>query len=123
MTLIVDNHGLPSARITSPREDIVVGTVTFIVDVETTWDYVYMSVYVDDDLVEGLSNVTVTDGENSFVLDVGAYSKWQHVIRLDFETPEGLELSIEEIYGFASIRIEEILGDWARYGSEIWKKQ
>ena len=31
-----------------------------------------------------------------------------HVIRLEFETPENETTSIEKIYGFATIRIEEV---------------
>ena len=66
------------------------------------------AIYVDDVLVEGLSNIPVHNGSNTFTLDVGAYSKWQHVIRLEFETPENETTSIEKIYGFATIRIEEV---------------
>ncbi len=106
--LIVDNHGVPTARFVSPTDDIVIGVVEFTVDIDTTWDELTMSVYVDDVLIEGLEDITVYDGENSFILDVSTFSKWQHKITLEFETPENETTSIEEIFGFASIRIEEV---------------
>ncbi len=109
ISLIVDNHGLPTASFVSPSEDIIIGLVEFTIDIDTTWDELTMSVYVDDELVEGLTDLTVTDGENTFILDVTLYTKWQHKITLEFQTPENETTSIEEIYGFASIRIEEVV--------------
>ncbi len=108
LTLTVDNHGPPSVRIVGPRTDIVVGTVTFTVDVETTWDNVTMSVYVDDDEVPGLVDIVVVPGENEFTIDVGAYSKWQHVVKVVVVTPEGESAEYERTFGFATVRIEEV---------------
>lgn len=108
LLLVVNNHGAPTVAVVSPKEDIVVGTVTFSVEIKSTWDTVTVNVYVDDELVPSLSNLTVSPGVYNFSLDVGAYSKWQHTLKIVVETPEGLTAETSRDFGFASIRLEEI---------------
>ncbi|MHA1770053.1 MAG: hypothetical protein ACTSYL_04590 [Candidatus Thorarchaeota archaeon] len=108
LVLVVNNHGPPTVAIVAPKDDIVVGIVTFSVKIESTWDTVTVNVYVDDEAVPSLTNLTVSPGLYNFSLDVSAYSKWQHTLKIEVETPEGLSAETSRDLGFASIRIEEI---------------
>ncbi|MHA1654049.1 MAG: hypothetical protein ACTSYX_09200 [Candidatus Thorarchaeota archaeon] len=108
MILVVNNHGAPSVSFVGPKQDIVAGMATFSVNIESTWDYVMLSVYVDDEVVPTLDNVTVAPGLYNFSFDVSAYSKWQHTVEVVVTTPEGLEAKTSRDFGFASMKIEEI---------------
>ncbi len=117
--LVVNNHGAPSVAFTAPSEDIVTGSTQFTVEIESTWDQVTVTVYVDDEAVESLTNVTVSPGLFNFTIDVGAYSKWQHTVKVVVTTPEGLEAEITRDFGFASIRIEEIVSGIILLGAAL----
>ncbi len=108
LLLVINNHGPPSVAIVSPKDDIVVGVATFTVDIDSTWDTVTLNVYIDGELVPSLTNLTVQPGLYNFTLDVSAYSKWQHTMKIVVETPEGLTAETTRDFGFASIRVEEI---------------
>jgi len=107
LTLIVDNHGVPIVEFIG-SEQMVVGFAEFTINVTTTWDTASMTVYVDGTEVAGLVNVTVTAGENTFFIDVGNYSKFEHDVKVIITTNEGENGEVEKKFGFASVRIEEI---------------
>jgi hypothetical protein len=107
LTLVVDNHGAPIVEFIG-SEQMVVGLAEFTVDITTTWDTASMTVYVDGDEVAGLVNVTVTAGENTFLIDVGNYTKFEHDVKVVITTDEGENGEVEKTFGFASFRIEEI---------------
>ncbi|MBD3407471.1 MAG: hypothetical protein GF411_15240 [Candidatus Lokiarchaeota archaeon] len=111
--LIIDNHGIPLIEFISPDDDIVVGYVAFTIHINSTWETVNLSVYVDNVLVTGLSNISVNitenNGEYTFFIDTALYSKWEHDIKVVVLTPENLTAELENSYGFASIRIEEVI--------------
>ncbi|RDE15967.1 MAG: hypothetical protein C4K47_02160 [Candidatus Thorarchaeota archaeon] len=109
MLLTVDNHGLPSVAFAAVRTDVVVGLATFTVDITSDWHTVNLTVYVDGVAVSGLINVTADAGVYSFQFDVGNYTKWQHTLKVVVITPEGLEAQTERMFGFASVRPEEIV--------------
>ena len=107
LTLVVDNHGVPIVEFIG-SEQMVVGLAEFTINVTTTWDTASMTVYVDGAEVASLVNVTVTAGENTFLIDVGNYSKFEHDVRVVISTDEGENGEVEKKFGFASFRIEEI---------------
>ncbi|MDF1539005.1 MAG: hypothetical protein P1Q69_08885 [Candidatus Thorarchaeota archaeon] len=106
--LVVDNHGAPSVEFVSPTEDLVGGYVAFTIDIDSTWDTVTVTVYVDDD-DNGTVYTDVTPGEFTFNIDTAIYDKWEHTIRVVVETDEGESVEIEEVYGFANMRLNEIV--------------
>jgi hypothetical protein len=87
---------------------MVVGLAEFTVNITTTWDTVSMTVYVDGVEVAGLVDITVTAGQNTFLIDVGNYTKFEHDVKVVLTTEEGENGEVEKKFGFASIRIEEI---------------
>ncbi len=107
LVLVVDNHGLPFVEFIG-SEQMVVGLAEFTVNITTTWDTVSMTVYVDGVEVAGLVDVTVTAGQNTFLIDVGNYTKFEHDVKVVLTTEEGENGEAEKKFGFASIRIEEI---------------
>jgi len=107
LTLVVDNHGVPIVEFIG-SEQMVVGLTEFTVNITTTWDTVSMTVYVDGDEVAGLVNIIVTAGQNTFLIDVGNYTKFEHDVKVVLTTEEGENGEVEKKFGFASIRIEEI---------------
>ncbi|TET12179.1 MAG: hypothetical protein E3J86_00880 [Candidatus Thorarchaeota archaeon] len=109
MILVIDNHGPPILRF-STTADVLVGLAEFVVDVDTDWSSVYVSVYVDDEVLDDFVNVTadMSDGAFTFYIDVSAYSKAEHVVKIVIFTEEGEKSEIERVFGFASLRIEEI---------------
>jgi len=109
MTLVIDNFGLPEVSFKSPTTDIVVGMARFTITIESGWETVNVTVYVDDEPVEGLINRTIPTGEYTFHIDTNSYSKWEHDVKIVVTTPEGETTEITEIFGFASLRIEEIV--------------
>ncbi len=103
----IDNHGTPTIEIVSPTEDVVTGLAAFTVNIESTWDTVTVRVYVDD---ESVANYTdVAPGEFTFYLDTTPFTKWEHTLRVVVETEENETAEVEEVFGFANIRIEEIV--------------
>ena len=107
LTLVVDNHGAPTVEFID-SEQMVIGLAEFTVNITTTWDTVSMTVFVDGDEVSGLVDITITAGENTFLIDVGNYSKFEHDVKVVITTDEGEDGEAEETFGFASVRIEEI---------------
>ena len=107
--LVVNNHGVPIVEFTGPDDEIVVGLVNFTVKVNSTWDSVYISVYVDDEIVTGFDNVTISPGEYSFQIDTSNYTKWEHIVKVVVTTVEGESSEDESTFGFANFKIEEII--------------
>ncbi len=107
LTLVVDNHGIPIVEFIG-SEQMVVGLAEFTINITTTWDTVSMTVYVDGDEVASLVNVTVTAGQNTFLIDVSNYTKFEHDVKVVLTTEEGENGEVEKKFGFASVRIEEI---------------
>jgi hypothetical protein len=107
--LEVDNHGAPSVSFVSPVDDVVIGVTVFTVEIESTWDIVNMTVFVDDEVVTTLQGLLVDVGEVTFEIDTNQYSKWEHVVKVLIVTDEGLEGFDEELYGFANFKLEEIV--------------
>ncbi|MFW9793547.1 MAG: hypothetical protein ACFFEE_04540 [Candidatus Thorarchaeota archaeon] len=110
LTLVIDNHG-PAILRFATTADVLVGYAEFVINVDTELSIVYASVYVDDELLEDYMNVTidVTGGTFTFYIDVGSYSKAEHVVKVVMFTEEGERSEVERVFGFASIRIEEIV--------------
>ncbi|MFX1260821.1 MAG: hypothetical protein ACFFAZ_01910 [Promethearchaeota archaeon] len=107
--LEVDNHGAPSVSFVTPLGDVVVGVTTYTVDIDSNWDTVNMTVFVDDEVVPALEGLRVNVGEVTFEIDTNQYSKWEHVVKVLIVTDEGLEGFSEKNYGFANFKIEEIV--------------
>jgi hypothetical protein len=107
--LEVDNHGAPTVSFVSPQDDVVVGVTTFTIEIDSTWETVNLTVYVDDEVVTTLEGLRVDVGEVTFEIDTNLYSKWEHVVKVLIVTDEGLEGSDEEFYGFANFKVEEIV--------------
>jgi len=61
-------------------------------------------------IVPDYDNITVdvSSGSFTFYIDVAAYSKTEHTVKIVMTTYEGDSTEIERIFGFASLRIEEI---------------
>ena len=110
MILEIDNKGAPTLRYTT-TDAVVIGTAAFTIDVNSDWDELYVAIYVDDVILPSYDNITVdvSSGSFTFLIDVGAYSKNEHTIRIVMTTYEGDSTEIERIFGFASLRIEEIV--------------
>jgi hypothetical protein len=119
LILVVDNFGIPSVSFVGPRDDVVVGLTSFTINIESEWDTVNLTVYVDDEEVAGFVNLRVSPGEYTFQLDVGQFTKWQHDLKVVVTTDENLEAEATETYGFASFKIEEILSGVVLLGVAI----
>jgi hypothetical protein len=115
--LVIDNHGPPELRF-STTADVVVGYAEFVVNVDTDWTTLQASVYVDDILVSEYQNLTIdmSGGTFTFYINVGNYSKAEHVVRVVMLTPEGETAEVERVFGFASFRIEEIVSALVLFG-------
>ncbi|MHA3965097.1 MAG: hypothetical protein AM325_016335 [Candidatus Thorarchaeota archaeon SMTZ1-45] len=109
IVLVIDNYGPPTLRFATTA-DVQVGLAEFTIDVDTNWDTLDVSIYVDDVIVGDYLNLTVdvSDGSFTFYIDVSNYTKAEHVIRVVMFTAEGESTEIERVFGFASLRIEEI---------------
>ncbi|MFX1561292.1 MAG: hypothetical protein ACFFBL_11950, partial [Promethearchaeota archaeon] len=109
MILIIDNFGPPILRFATTI-DVQIGLAEFTIDVDTDWDTMDVSIYVDDVLVGDYQNLTVdvSGGSFTFYIDVSNYTKAEHTVRVVMLTPEGETSEIERVFGFASLRIEEI---------------
>jgi hypothetical protein len=109
MVLVVNNHGPPVLRFAT-TSDVVIGNAKFVVDIDTTWSSLQASVYVDDVLLGDYQNrtINVTGGTFTFYIDVSNYTKAEHTVKVVMLTPEGETSEIERVFGFASLRVEEI---------------
>ncbi len=108
LLLIVDNHGVPEASFISPDSDVVVGIADFTITIESTWETVQITVYVDDEIVSGLEDITANVGTFSFSFDTNNYTKWEHELKVVITTAEGETTEITRTFGFANFKIEEI---------------
>ena len=109
LILIIDNKGAPTLRYAT-SDAVMTGSATFTINVDSKWDELVVEVYVDDEIVAAYNNVSVdvSSGSFSFTIDVVAYSKTEHSVRVVMTTPEGDTAEVERVFGFASLRIEEI---------------
>ncbi len=107
--LVVDNHGIPTIQFVTPDNDIVLGYTTFTIDIDTTWANVVVTVYVDDVAVVGYTNLTTPAGTFTFSLDTNLYSDAEHTLKIVVNTDEGEEAEVTQIFGFANLKIEEVL--------------
>ncbi len=110
LTIIIDNKGAPSLSFAT-RDSVVIGIATFTINVESQWDDLVVEVFVDDEIVAAYNNVTVdvSSGSFSFSVDVSTYTKTEHTLKVVLTTPEGDSAEAERVFGFASLRIEEII--------------
>jgi hypothetical protein len=110
MTLVIDNHGPVGLRFAT-TDDVVIGIAVFEIEVDTELAIAYFSVYVDDVLMSQYVNESVdVSGESfSFTLDVGNFTKDQHIVKIVMFTEEGEMSEVERTFGFATIRFEEIV--------------
>jgi hypothetical protein len=110
MILVVNNRGAPKLHFATTSA-VMIGDAVFSVVVESDWDNLTVGVYVDDVILPQYNNITVdvTSGIFTFHIDMGLYSKTEHTVKVVMTTPEGDTTEIEHVYGFASIRIEEII--------------
>ena len=108
--LVIDNYGPPTLRFAT-TDDVVIGIAQFTVNVDTKWSSLLVIVYVDDVIVSAYNNVTadVTGGTFTFSIDVGNYSKTEHTVKVLMTTPEGDTADVSRVFGFATIRIEEMV--------------
>ncbi|MHA2026098.1 MAG: hypothetical protein ACW98U_09375 [Candidatus Thorarchaeota archaeon] len=109
LTLVIDNHG-PPVLLFSTTTDVVIGNAEFVIDVDTELTNVFVSVYVDDVLLADYVNrsIDVSGGTFTFTIDVGNYTKAEHDVKIVMFTQEGERSEIVRVFGFASLRIEEI---------------
>ena len=110
LVLIIDNKGAPTLRFATTTP-VVTGLARFVITVESDWDSLNITVFIDDDIVPQY-NATIEDvssGEFTFTIDVGAYSKTEHTVKVLMITEEGDSTEVSRIFGFATIRIEEII--------------
>ncbi|MFW9961833.1 MAG: hypothetical protein ACFFDV_12510 [Candidatus Thorarchaeota archaeon] len=110
MVWVIDNLGAPELRFATTNA-VMIGYATFIIDVESDWDSLTAAVYVDDVVLSNYANITVdvTSGTFTFRIDMGLYSKTEHAVKVVMITPEDDVSEIERVFGFASVRIEEII--------------
>jgi hypothetical protein len=109
MVLVIDNYGPPILRFATTT-DVLVGHAEFTINVDTEWNTLEVSIYVDDILIGDYENLTVdvSDGSFTFFINVGNYSKAEHIVRVVMLTPEGETSEVERVFGFVSLRIEEL---------------
>ena len=110
LILEIDNKGAPSLRYTT-SDAVVVGIAAFTIVVNSDWDELVVQIFVDDVIVPAYENITVdvSSGSFTFNIDVASYSKTEHTVRVLMTTPEGDTAEVERVFGFASLRIEEII--------------
>ncbi|MFW9768587.1 MAG: hypothetical protein ACFFEM_07170, partial [Candidatus Thorarchaeota archaeon] len=110
MTLIIDNHGPVILRF-GTRDAVVIGVALFEIEVDTELSAAYFSVYVDDVLMSRYVNQSVVFSGDSFTftIDVGNFTKDQHVVKIVMYTEEGERSEVERTFGFATLRIEEMV--------------
>jgi hypothetical protein len=105
----IDNKGAPTLRFTTTSA-VMIGYAEFTIDVDSAWDELIVEIYVDDVIVPEYNNVTVdvTSGSFTFYIDVANYTKTEHTVKIVMTTDEGDTAEVERVFGFASLRIEEI---------------
>ena len=110
LIIIIDNKGAPTLSFAT-RDSVVIGLATFTINVESKWEDLTLEVLVDDEAVAAYDNVTVdvSSGSISFTIDVSNYAKTEHTVKVVLTTPEGDSAEAERVFGFASLRIEEIV--------------
>ncbi|TFG99788.1 hypothetical protein E4H12_01505 [Candidatus Thorarchaeota archaeon] len=110
MILIIDNKGAPSLRYAT-TDAVVIGVAAFTITVDSVWDELVVEIFVDDEIVPTYNNITVdvSSGSFTFTIDVSAYGKTEHKVRVVMTTPEGDTAEVERAFGFASLRVEEIV--------------
>ncbi|RDE17362.1 MAG: hypothetical protein C4K48_00050 [Candidatus Thorarchaeota archaeon] len=110
MVLVIDNYGPPTLHFATTAA-VTIGYAAFTINVDSKWSTLNVSVFVDDVVVPGYQNLTVdvSSGTYTFYIDMGAYSKTEHTVRVVMTTPEGEATQISQLFGFASIRIEELI--------------
>jgi len=110
LIIIIDNKGAPTLSFAT-RDSVVIGVATFTINVESKWEDLELEVFVDDVPVAAYENVTidVSSGSFSFTINVAAYAKTEYTVKVVLTTPEGDSASAERVFGFASLRIEEII--------------
>jgi len=110
LIIIIDNKGAPSLSFAT-RDSVVTGLATFRINVESKWDELVVEVFVDDEAVAAYDNVTVdvSSGSFTFTIDVSTYAKTEYTVKVVLTTPEGDSAEAERTFGFASLRIEEII--------------
>jgi hypothetical protein len=109
MILVVDNHGTPFVEFIGPDEEIVVGLANFTVNVNSTWDLVNITIYIDEEIVSDYDHVSISPGAYSFQIDTSNYTKWEHIVKIIVTTEEGESAEAESTFGFANFKIEEIV--------------
>ncbi len=110
MILVINNKGAPTIRYAT-TDSVVIGLAALTVDVTSDWDELIVTIYVDDVIVSDYENITVdvSSGSFTFYINTDAYSKTEHTVRVVMTTVEGDSSEIERIFGFASLRFEEII--------------
>ncbi len=110
MILVIDNKGAPTIRYATD-DSVVIGLAAFTIDVSSDWDELIVTIFVDDELVPDYENntVDVSSGSFAFYINTDAYSKTEHTVRVVMTTVEGDSSEVERIFGFASLRFEEII--------------
>jgi len=110
LILVIDNKGTPILRYAT-RDAVMIGVASFTIDVESKWDYLNVTIYVDDMVLADYNNVTVnvSSGTFTFTINVGAYSKTEHTIRVLMTTPEGDTAEVSRVFGFARLQLDEIV--------------
>jgi len=110
LILVIDNKGAPTIRYAT-TDAVMIGVASFTIDVDSKWDELNVSIYVDDVVLANYDNVTVnvSSGTFTFTIDVGTYSKTEHTIRVLMTTPEGDTAEAERVFGFASLQMDEIV--------------
>jgi hypothetical protein len=109
MSIIINNYGPPVLRFATTNA-VTIGYAAFTIDVDSNWKTLNVTVYVDDVVLSPYENRTIdiSSGEFTFYINMGAYSKTEHTVKVVMITPEGEKAEVERVFGFASIRIEEI---------------
>ncbi|TFG31756.1 hypothetical protein EU528_05305 [Candidatus Thorarchaeota archaeon] len=107
--IVIDNKGAPIIRYATTNS-VMTGVATFVIDIDSDWDELTIEVFVDDVILENYNNITedVSSGTFTFTIDVGAYAKTEHTVRVVMTTIEGDSSQVERVFGFASLRVEEI---------------
>jgi hypothetical protein len=110
MAIVIDNYGPPVLGFATTTS-VTIGNAAFTIDVDSKWQRLNVSVFVDDVVVTPYVNrsVDVSSGTYTFYINMGAYSKTEHTVKVVMITPEGEVGEVSRVFGFASIRIEEII--------------
>jgi len=110
LILVINNKGAPTIRYAT-TDAVMIGLASFTIDVESKWDELNVSIYIDNTVLANYNNVTVdvSSGTFTFTIDVGLYSKTEHTVRVLMTTPEGDTAEVDRVFGFASLQLDEII--------------